>query len=370
MKRVAILGSTGSIGRQTLEVIRSNTDKLTACALSCHHNVPLMLNQIEDLGVDTLISQSAIGACGLNTYEGEDALVRYAREGDYDVLVVAVVGIAGLLPTLAALERGKTVCLANKETLVCGGELVEKALSKGGLLLPIDSEHCAIHQCLKGNERTDIRRIILTASGGALRDMPIDKMASATKREVLAHPNWDMGDKITVDCATMVNKGFESIEARALFGVSLDNIQILVHRQSIVHSMVQFTDNTYMAQLAVPDMRLPIQYALLYPDRVTSLVQEVDFCREPLTFEEVDAARYPALGVVLDCAQKSSAQCVALNAADEVAVAAFLEGHIALGKIHTILRHTAARFDGSIRDVEDVMRIDREARLVAKEGLC
>lgn len=370
MKRVAILGSTGSIGRQTLDVIRANADDLCVCALSCRHNVRLVLNQAADCGADTLISQTAIGECGLRTYEGKDALVRYAREGDYDILVVAVVGIAGLLPSLAALERGKTVCLANKETLVCGGELVAKALSKGGQLLPIDSEHCAIHQCLKGNDRADIRRIILTASGGALRDMPIDKLDQATKRDVLAHPNWNMGDKITVDCATMVNKGFEAIEAKALFGVSLDNIQILVHRQSIVHSMVQFTDNTYMAQLAVPDMRLPVQYALLYPDRVPSLVQEVDFCRQPLTFEAVDAARYPALSLVLDCARNSSARCVALNAADEVAVAAFLEGHITLGKIHTILSHTVAVFNGSIRDVEDVMRIDREARLVAKEGLC
>ena len=371
MKRVAILGSTGSVGRQTLEVIGAHRDKLSVCALSCHRNVGVLLEQAAKFGAETVICDSPIGACSVQTYEGQGAFERFAREGDYDILVVAVVGIAGLRPTLAALERGKTVCLANKETLVCGGDLVMRAVKRfGGRLLPIDSEHCAIHQCLKGNATKDIKRIILTASGGALRDMPLDRLPFATKREVLAHPNWDMGDKITVDCATMVNKGFEAIEAKYLFDVPEENIHILVHRQSVVHSMVQFTDNTYMAQLAAPDMRLPIQYALLYPERVSSLAVEVDFCATPLTFEQVDMARYPALSVVSEAAKAGSAMCVAVNAADEVAVGAFLDGHIALGRIHTILSRVASGFKGEVRDVQDVMRIDMEARRLAKEVIC
>ena len=370
MKRVAILGSTGSIGRQTIEVIGSHAEQLSVCALSCRSNVPLLLSQAQATGADTLVCTQPLDGGSLRTFVGADALERYAREGDYDVLVVAVVGFAGLLPTLAALERGKTVCLANKETLVCGGDLVLEALRRfGGTLLPIDSEHSAIHQCLRGNSAQSVARVILTASGGALRDMPIERLSQATVQEVLAHPNWNMGAKITVDCATMVNKAFEAIEAKYLFGVPLEAVEVLVHRQSVVHSMVRFADNSYMAQLAAPDMRLPIQYALLYPERVPSLAAEVDFSRVPLTFERVDPARYPAFTTVLDGAKESAAKCVAFNAADEVAVDAFLMGHIALGRIHTILSQTAYGFDGAVRDTEDVLRIDCEARRLAKELL-
>lgn len=370
-KRVAILGSTGSVGRQTLSVIADNPDRLSVCALGCRNRVDDMMSEAVRFGVKNMVCPNMQQVDGFNCFTGEHAMRDYAAYGDYDVLVVSVVGIAGLAPTLAAIQRGKTVCLANKETLVCGGPLVCDALATaGGQFFPIDSEHSAIMQCISASPAQDVKRIILTASGGALRDMPLADLSYAVKEDVLRHPNWSMGDKITVDCATMVNKGFEVIEAHYLFAKAWDDIDILLHRQSIVHSMVQFADNSVMAQMAVPDMRLPIQYALLGAKRAPSMVAELDLTLQPLTFEQVDIARYPALEVVLQAARRSSAQCVAVNAADEVAVDAFLQGHIEYGRIHTILRQTTEHFDGEIRDYLDVTRIDREARRLAKEGIC
>ena len=370
MKRVAVLGSTGSVGRQTLEVIRSFPDRLESCALSCHTNTELLLSQARSMRVNTLVCTQTNFADAAYRYVGEDAAYRYALEGDYDVLVVALVGIAGLRPTLAALERGKTVCLANKETLVCGGPLVKKAQAKGhGVLLPIDSEHAAILQSLRAGERGEIKRLILTASGGALRDLPLADLQKATPDMVLSHPNWSMGDKITVDCATMVNKAFEVIEACYLFDVKPSKVEVLIHRESVIHSMVQFVDNSYVAQLAVPDMRLPIQYALLYPDRVPSLVEEMDFTSRPLTFERMDAERYPTFGVVMDAFLFGAAACIAANAADEVAVEAFLKGHISFRGIHRVLEETVSRLcssSGFVRDVEDVFEMDTNARAIAK----
>ena len=372
MKRIAVLGCTGSIGRQTIEVIRDRFDKYEVVALGCRNNLDAMIRQAQTLGTSTLLYASGEAIDGYRCYVGEDAMWRYAQEGDYDVLVVAVVGIAGLRPTLAALARSKIVLLANKETLVCGGNLVMTSqLMHEGVLLPIDSEHSALWQCLDNqvNRRT-VKKLILTASGGALRDMPLEALSSASVADVLRHPNWRMGDKITVDCATMVNKGFEVIEAMHLFGVSLDRIQVLLHRQSLVHSMVQFADNSYLAQMAVADMRLPIQYALDYPERRSAIVDELDLTACPLTFAKVDDARYPSLGVVVDAAKRGSNASTAVNAADEVAVEAFLAGHIAYGNIHTILTHTASRFEGNARDLIDIELVDRDARRIAKEGIC
>lgn len=371
MKRVAILGSTGSIGRQTITVVSAHADELELCALGCRKNVDAMLLQAVANGVMTIVSPNLGEVVGYSCYRGENAMERYAAEGDYDVLVVAVVGIAGLLPTLSALRRGKTVCLANKETLVCGGPLVREALtSGGGKLLPIDSEHCAILQCLTGSSPKEVDHIILTASGGALRDMALAKLPEATVRDVLAHPNWNMGNKITVDCATMVNKGYEIVEASYLFDMPIDKIRVLLHRQSVVHSLVCYADNSYVAQMAVPDMRLPIQYALLYPRHTPAVVPPLDLTAVTMSFQSVDAERYPALSLVRDAAMKSAARLVAINAADEVTVEAFLGGHIGYGEIHTILSRTAAKFDGGIRDVEDVLGIDAAARRLAKEGIC
>lgn len=370
MKKVAVLGSTGSVGRQTLEVIRAHADELSACALSCHTNTRLMQEQARQFGVKTLVSTQNI-ECEGTVYSGEDALVRYAAEGDYDILVVAVGGLSGLKPTLAALHRDKIVCLANKESLVCGGRFVMDAvISSNGVLLPVDSEHSAVWQSLEGNRYRDIKRIILTASGGALRDYPLDKLPLATPREVLAHPNWAMGDKITVDCATMVNKAFEVVEAHYLFDVPYEDIDVLVHRESVVHSMVELRDNSVKAQLGVPDMRLPIQYALLYPARRPSLVGALDLVGRSLTFEGLDEARYPAFRCVVDGAAQSTSKAVAAVAADEAAVKAFLDGHIPLGGIHTILQRAVDAFDGNVRDLADVWRIYAEAAQTAKEGLC
>ena len=264
--------------------------------------------------------------------------------------------------TLAALERGKTVALANKETLVCGGHLVEKALEKVGKLVPVDSEHSAIHQCLKGEESASVEKLILTCSGGALRSVPIADLAKATPQEVLAHPNWSMGNKITVDCATMVNKGFEVVEAHYLFNLPYENIEVLLHPESTVHSMVEFVDGAVMAQLGTPDMRLPIQYALTYPLRLPSLCAKLSLAGKSLHFQAVDGERYPCFGEVLRAACRGPAALVALNAADEYLVEQFLLGHIQYGQIHTLLAKATAPFSGDCATLDEVLAVDEKAR--------
>lgn len=363
MKRVAILGATGSIGRQTLDVVANCG--LRAVALACHSHADTMLALGREYGVNTLACIAPKNSEGL-TYWGPKAYVDLAEQAEYDILVVACASIAGLAPTLAALRRGKRVALANKETLVVGAHLVDEVLRHGGELLPVDSEHCAIHQCMPA-DRSHVAQLILTASGGALRDMPLDKLADATPSMVLAHPNWRMGDKITVDCATMVNKGLEVLEAMALFAMPLDKVQAVLHRESVVHSVVHYVDNSYLAQMAVGDMRLAIQYALMYPARVPSTVPPLDW-RMTMTFDAIDPCRYPAYGLVRSVAQDMAGR-VALVAADDVAVDAFLRGNIPFRRIHTILEQTVSRFAGRVDSIEAVERLYDEATLVAKEGL-
>ncbi|MBQ9145790.1 MAG: 1-deoxy-D-xylulose-5-phosphate reductoisomerase [Clostridia bacterium] len=369
MKKVAVLGATGSVGTQAIEVIRANSAALCLCAASCHRQWEKLVETVAPLRPATLITATenallsyAWGEERATVYSGKDALTRYAREGDYDILLVAVTGIHGLAPTLAALERGKTVALANKETLVCGGHLVEKALEKVGKLVPVDSEHSAIHQCLKGEESASVEKLILTCSGGALRSVPIADLAKATPQEVLAHPNWSMGNKITVDCATMVNKGFEVVEAHYLFNLPYENIEVLLHPESTVHSMVEFVDGAVMAQLGTPDMRLPIQYALTYPLRLPSLCAKLSLAGKSLHFQAVDGERYPCFGEVLRAACRGPAALVALNAADEYLVEQFLLGHIQYGQIHTLLAKATAPFSGDCATLDEVLAVDEKAR--------
>ena len=363
MTRVAILGATGSIGRQTLQVIQHCG--LHAVALGCYGNEALLRRLGAEYGVEQLVCIAPVDSDRIN-YVGPDAYERYAQNGDYDILVVACASMAGLRPTVAALLRGKRVALANKETLVVGAHLVHSALEKGGELLPIDSEHCAIHQCWP-IDSAQVCKILLTASGGAVRDMPIDQLYDVTKQQVLAHPNWSMGDKITVDCATLVNKGFEVLEAMALFGVSIDKVQAVLHRESIVHSIVQYIDNAYLAQMGVGDMRMAIQYALTYPQRLPSLSAALDW-QFNLSFAPIDDKRYPCYSLVRSVAD-NMAKRTALVAADDVAVHAFLQGHIPFGKIHTILQQTVAAFDGKVETLDAVDECYRDAARLAKECL-
>ena len=366
VRRIAILGVSGSVGRQALDVVVMHPDRLRLVAVATHLNADALYAAAERFAVPTLIcTAKEIERDGCVCLTGADAMTTYAKEGDYDVLLVAVTGLAGLAPTVAALARGKVVALANKETLVCGGEMVMRAIREGGgVLLPVDSEHAAIHQCLTEGATG----LILTASGGALRDVPIADLEKATPDMVLAHPNWRMGPKITVDCATMVNKGLEVVEAHYLFDMPVERIEVLVHRESIVHSMVRYADGSVLAQMAVPDMRLPIQYALLYPARLLSPTPNLDLVGQRLTFDAVDHRRYPAFGLVLDAYARGQAALIALNAADEVAVQAFLEGHIPYGRLHTLLQQ-AISYRGALRDIADVVAVDAEVRRATKERI-
>lgn len=367
MKKVAILGATGSIGRQTIEVIEAHSDLFEVCALSCHGNIDACKQLARRVDCNTIIwsgeeAVEATSECAWTYYTGADCLTHYAEVGDYDILVVAVWGIAGLKPTLCALERGKTVALANKETLVCGGQLVMDALRFGGALLPIDSEHCAIHQCLRGVPNNEIQSLTLTCSGGALRDMPLNKLSSASKEDVLAHPNWNMGAKITVDCATMLNKAYEVVEAHYLFGVDYKDIQVLIHKESIVHSMVTTVDGSVLMQCAVPDMRLPIQYALTYPARLPSPVPPLALTKKPLTFGGVEEARYPCFALAMHCIERGTRALVALNAADEIAVGAFLSGRLPFGGIQEVLKAVTDGYSGDVMDIDEIYAIDEAAR--------
>ncbi len=354
-----------------MEVAERLRDQMQVVAIGCASRRELLLQQQRQFGVPNMIISTWQGATphAVTMWCGPDCMQRYAQEGDYDILVVAVTGIAGLLPTLSALRRGKRVALANKETLVCGGDLVMRTAAEyGGELLPIDSEHCALHQCIAQSGK-NVRRLYITASGGALRDVPQEALARASVEQVLAHPNWQMGGKITVDCATMVNKAFEIVEAHHLFGMPLANISAVLHRQSMVHGMAEFVDGSILAQMAVADMRLPIQYALTYPDRLPSLADPLSPMGLHLDFDAIDPQRYPCYTLGLQCAQAGSRALVAYNAADEVAVQAFLSGHICFGDIHTILCRTVQDVSGDCTDIDDILAVDQMARKRAKEWI-
>jgi 1-deoxy-D-xylulose-5-phosphate reductoisomerase len=350
MQHIAILGSTGSIGRQTLAVIDANRDKFCVSVLAAYQNDVLLEEQIRyftpDIAVlvdkqaaDRLTKRYHGSTCIL---VGEEGLLEAAIYPGVHTVLTSMVGFAGLKPTVAAIEAGKNIALANKETLVAAGELVTSlAARKNVSILPVDSEHSAILQCLQGEQKNKISRIILTASGGPFYGLKTEQLRNVTIADCLRHPNWSMGRKITVDSATLVNKGLEVIEARWLFNIDYPQIEVVVHPQSIIHSMVEFVDGAVMAQLGKPDMRIPIQYALSYPDRLPAEFPKLDFnMLSALTFTAPDMEAFPALLLAYQAgAIGGSLPCV-LNAANEVAVAAFLAGDVGFLAITTIIKHT------------------------------
>ena len=335
-QRLSILGSTGSIGVQTLDIVAENPDLFEVTSLAAGSNWELLARQAIRFDVDCVVIadttkyeplRQALASYPIKVYTGSESLSQIVRSSEVDVVVNALVGYAGLHPTIAAIKAGKKIALANKETLVVGGDLVMRLAAERRVpILPIDSEHSAIFQCLTG-EHSPIRRLIVTCSGGALRDVPKEQLCGVTPEQALKHPQWSMGAKITIDSATLVNKGFEVIEAHWLFGIDADRISVLIHPQSIVHSMVEFDDGAIKAQLGTPDMHMPISYALMYPRRASRPSEQFDFLANPtLTFAEPDREKYPALDIAYDCMRRGGTAACVMNGSNEVAVAAFLAG--------------------------------------------
>lgn len=377
MSQVVVLGATGSIGRQALEVIAhlgwsveglaANRPSPQLAELARRHpDVEIVVASGEDESAREFASRVA-NPVGF----GPEAVVEMASH-PARIVVNGIVGAAGLQATLAALEAGNRVALANKESLVAGGPLVMDALARGnGELIPVDSEHSALHQCLEGEDPAAVARLVLTASGGPFRGRTRDDLVSVTVEEALAHPTWKMGGRITVDSATLMNKGLEVIEAHHLFALDLDRIDVVVHPQSIVHSAVHFVDGSLKAHIGNPDMRIPIQYALTYPERVSGLGEPFSFVGHTLEFEDVDWATFPALGLAYSAARSGGTAPCTLNAADEVAVEAFLSGRIGFLSIVDIVERTLERatWEAELTSVEQVLAADAEARAIASESV-
>jgi len=350
MQQVTILGSTGSIGTNALDVLRRLKDRFSVCALTAQRNVTLLRQQAEEfkpqkvvIGDPELVPQ--LGSLKADILVGREGLETVAAMPEADVVLNALVGAAGLVPTLKALQAGKRVALANKESLVLGGELVmETARKSQGRIIPVDSEHNAIYQCLEGRRPESVKRIILTASGGPFFSFSAEELRTVSPQQALSHPTWDMGSKVTIDSATLMNKGLEIIEAHWLFEIPLSRIDVLIHQQSIVHSLVEFSDNTLLAQLSVPDMRMPIQYALTYPHRAQSSQDALDLADVgALTFQKPDPVKFPCLRLARQAAELGGSMPAVLNAANEVAVPAFLKGHIRFTDIPEVIGETMAQ---------------------------
>lgn len=376
MKAISILGSTGSIGCNTLKVIEHLGD-MRVIAMAAGRNMPKFARQIaefhpemvscDDEGCAIVLEQElhALGAKRPRIELNSKGLAEVATHPEAEIVVSATVGAVGFVPTLRAIEAGKRVALANKETLVMAGELMMKAAEKSGAeILPVDSEHNAIHQCLRGESRSEVKRLILTASGGPFRGKSKTEIANATREEALNHPNWKMGDKITIDSATLMNKGLEVIEARWLFGFDADRISVIVHPQSVVHSMVEMVDGSIIAQMGVTDMRHAIQYALTYPDRKENCTPPLDLSRlSTLNFEEPDLDRFPCLGLAYEALRTGGTMPAALNAANEISVQAFLDGRIGLGEIARVNRSVMNDHESQhVTGLEVVLETDKWAR--------
>lgn len=376
MREITILGSTGSIGQQALQVIAANPDKFSVAAIAAYQNDELLEKQIEQFKpkVAVLVNKDAAERLAVRyrgstrILVGEEGLLEAATYETASMVLTAMVGFAGLRPTIAAIDAGKDIALANKETLVAAGELVTKrAKARNVQILPVDSEHSAVLQCLTGENPKSIKRIILTASGGPFRGFALEQLKNVTVSDCLKHPNWSMGKKITVDSATMANKGLEVIEARWLFNVGYDQIDVVIHPQSIVHSMVEFHDGAIMAQLGKPDMRIPIQYAFSFPDRIYSSVSGLDFkAMTALTFESPDNVSFPALTMACAAGRMGGTLPCVFNAANEEAVYAFLNGKIMFTEIAEVIKHVVDRHE-LIRepDINNIFRADSWARDLA-----
>lgn len=377
-KNIAVLGSTGSIGTQTLEVIGNNPDLFHAYLLTAQTSADLLIAQALQFNPEYVIIcdktkyqyvKDALSKTNVKVLAGADAVVETVTHKKIDVVLTAMVGFAGLEPTIAAIKAGKDIALANKETLVVAGEIVTALAKKHKVdILPVDSEHSAIFQCLAGEGNNPIEKIILTASGGPFRNKSLAFLENVTREDALKHPNWVMGAKITIDSASLMNKGLEVIEAKWLFGLEAEQIEVIVHPQSIIHSMVQFTDGSVKAQMGLPDMKLPIQYALTYPDRVQTNFRRFDFTNYPnLTFEKPDMVTFRNLGLAFEALKKGGNMPCIINAANEIAVAGFLNksiGFLAMSNIiEQCMQHIA--FVGS-PDLEDYLNTDKETRIFAQ----
>jgi 1-deoxy-D-xylulose-5-phosphate reductoisomerase len=371
-KRIAVLGSTGSIGQSVLSVVEANADAFEIVGLSASKSAELLNEQARSFGVARVAIADAAAASmldpTLDVSVGEEAIVALASDPDVDLVVNALVGTAGLPVTFAAVEAGNTLAVANKESLVMAGGLVtETAKSKGGSIIPVDSEHSSIFRCMRGAARGEVRGVVLTASGGPLRDAPLDQIGDSDVARVLAHPTWDMGAKITVDSATLVNKAMEVIEAAWLFGLRLDQIDVVLHRESIVHSFVVMSDGSMLAHLGAPDMRVPIQYALFYPDAPVVPFEELSPAdMRSLSFEPVSALRYPCFELVMRAARAGGTAPTIAVTADEVAVDAFLAGRIRFGDIPRVIERTLESTErGPAGDLGAVHEAERSARFAA-----
>ena len=370
MKKIAIFGSTGSIGASTLQVIRENPMDFCAVTLVAGKNIEKLISQIEEFSPENVYISSEENAAriaerfpGIRVYFGESGMEEISKRTDFDIAVSALVGVAGLSPTYNMIKNGKTVALANKEVLVAGGELVMKtAKENGAVLLTVDSEHSAIMQCLRGEEENPIDKILLTASGGPFFDKEITD--DITAKEALAHPTWSMGPKVTIDSSTMMNKGFEIIEAKWLFGVDASKIEVVVHRKSLVHSMVQFKDGTIMANIGPKSMQIPISYALSYPKRLKNNIEKLDlFDIYDLKFEKPDLEKFPCLRLAYKALEKGHSAQVVLNAANEVLVSMFLEGRVKYTDIPKVIEKMMDAFPArTLCDVASILDLDKEVR--------
>lgn len=381
MRNIAILGSTGSIGTQTLEVIAANPDRFRVEVLTANRNVDLLVEQALKFRPDCVVIadeakyprlREALQQEDIKVYAGADAIAQVVTSPQVDLVVTAMVGYSGLLPTINAIKAGKNIALANKETLVVAGELINLLVDEHKVaILPVDSEHSALFQCLAGEGRSRVEKLILTASGGPFRGKDTAFLEKVTPEEALKHPNWQMGAKVTIDSASMMNKGFEVMEAKWLFGMKVGQIEVVVHPQSIIHSMVQFTDGCIKAQLGVPDMRLPIQYALTYPERISADFGRVDFSAlHTLTFEEPDRKTFRNLDLACQAMTAGGNMPCILNAANEVAVEAFLQRKISFTAMSDLIEKTMQKTDFMAKPtLDDYIATDRASRILARELL-
>jgi 1-deoxy-D-xylulose-5-phosphate reductoisomerase len=379
LKNIAILGSTGSIGTQALDVIKENPDRFTVTVLTAQNNLDLLVKQALEFRPEKVVItderklaelKSALAGTGIEAFGGENALNEVVTSEKIDIVLTAVVGFCGLRPTLAAIKAGKDIALANKETLVVAGELITSLAKKHDVrILPVDSEHSAIFQCLAGEEQNPIEKIYLTASGGPFRGRKSDFLATVTKNEALKHPNWVMGAKITVDSATLMNKGLEVIEAKWLFDLAPSQIEVIVHPQSIIHSIVQFEDGSMKAQMGLPDMKLPIQYALGHPQRINNSFPRFNFINYPqLTFEQPDTNTFRNLDLAFEALRKGGNMPCVVNAANEVVVAEFLNERIGFLQMSEVIERCLERVSFiNNPSLEDYIETDKETRAYAHQ---
>ncbi len=378
-QNIAILGSTGSIGTQALEVIKANPERFEVAALTANNNVELLIKQAKEFLPDCVVIgnkthyqliKSALSNLPIKVFAGEDAVFQIVEMENIDIVLTAMVGYSGLKPTINAVKNGKTIALANKETLVVAGDIItDLAIKNNSKILPVDSEHSAIFQCLAGEGFNPIERILLTASGGPFLNKTLEELQHVTSNQALKHPNWEMGAKITIDSASMMNKGFEAIEAKWLFGLEPSQIEVLIHPQSIIHSMVEFADGSIKAQLGMPDMRIPIQYAFTYPDRLQTNFPRVDFLRySNLTFEKPDSVRFRNLDLAFYAMKKGGNLPCILNAANEIVVNEFLHDRIGFLEMSNVIEAAMEKVSFIHQPTyEDYVATDTETRKITLE---